>query len=273
MSIPGAMGTLIAPFYVWRYGISAVDIGLFLGMYWLTMSVGLCAGYHRHFTHWAFTAPKALRWFMAVCGSMAAQGSLSYWVAIHRRHHAFEDMEGDPHSPNLHGESSSERRRGLWHGHFGWTLSYGLPNATHYCPDILREPFLMSISRNYKRWVLIGLLVPALIGGILSASWPGAFSGVLWGGLVRSCVVSNSIWSLNSFCHRFGSRLYPTDDQSTINAWLALPMLRESWHNNHHAFPSSARHGLGRWQFDATYVLIWTLEKVGIASKVNGPKL
>lgn len=272
MNAPAFASVLMAPFYLWQFGLSLTDVALFVIMYWITCGVGLSCGYHRHFSHRAFRAPKAVRWLLAVCASMGAQGSLTYWVAIHRRHHEFEDMEGDPHSPNLHGDGFAERWRGLWHGHFGWTLNYGLPNATHYCPDITREPYLMSVSRNYRKWVLVGLLIPTVAGGLIAGSWVGALGGFIWGGGIRTFIASNSIWALNSICHRFGSRGFETKDQSRNVFWLALPTLGESWHNNHHAFPSSARHGLRWYQLDLNWIFIWSLEKLGLATQVHRAK-
>lgn len=271
MAAPGILGALLAPVYIWWLGFTAVDLLLFLGMYWLTLGLGLSVGYHRHFTHASFKTYAPIRWFMAACGSMGAQGSLTYWVAIHRRHHEYSDAEGDPHSPNLHGNRLGDSLRGLWHGHYGWSLRYGLPNAMHYCPDIVREPYLMAVNRHYRAYVLAGLLLPAAIGGLVTGTWQGALGGLLWGGMVRLFVSSNSTWALNSICHRFGTRAHDTKDQSGNVGWLALPTLGESWHNNHHAFPTAAAHGQRWWQIDLNYGLIWLLEKLRLAGNVQRP--
>lgn len=267
MAAPGVAGVLAAPLHAWWLGVSVLDLALFGAMYWLTLGLGLAVGYHRHFTHAAFRAVKPVRWLMAVCGSMGGQGSLAYWVSVHRRHHELSDVEGDPHSPNLRGGGW----RGLWHGHFGWSLGYGVPNAAHYCPDILREPYLMAVNRSYRAWVLAGLALPAAIGGLATWSWQGALGGLVWGGLVRLFVSSNSTWALNSICHRFGARPHATRDLSGNVAWLALPTLGESWHNNHHACPSAAAHGERWWQLDLNYAFIRALELAGLATKVSRP--
>lgn len=272
LALPGVVGLLAAPFYLAHFGVRGVDVAIFLVMYWLTLGVGLSVGYHRHFTHAAFRAPRPIRWLMAVCGSMGAQGSVAYWVAVHRCHHSHSDVTGDPHSPNLAGPGWRGTLRGLWHGHFGWSLRYGLPNARHYCPDIVREPWLMSVNRHYRKYVLLGLVLPALVGGLVTWSWLGALGGLLWGGLVRMFLTTNSIWALNSICHRFGTRAHETPDRSGNVAWLALPTLGESWHNNHHAFPRAARHGYRWWQLDLNYALIRTLELLGLASDVKRPE-
>jgi len=269
MASLGLVGVVAAPFYVYRFGFTLVDLLLFLTMYWLTLGVGLSVGYHRHFTHGSFQTSKPLRWLMAVCGSMGAQGPLTYWVSVHRRHHELSDREGDPHSPHLAGDGFGGALRGLWHAHYGWSLGYGMPNAMHYCPDLVRVPYLQAVSKQYRRWVLIGLLLPTVVGGLVTWSWTGALGGLLWGGLVRMFVSSNSTWALNSICHRFGARPHESRDHSANNAWLALPTLGESWHNNHHAFPTSAAHGLGWKQVDLNYLFIASLEKLGLAHNVK----
>lgn len=271
MGALGVLGVLLAPLYVAWIGFTRVDAALFLLMYWLTLGVGLSVGFHRHFTHGSFKTTRPVRWLLAVLGSMGAQGPLTYWVAIHRRHHERSDAEGDPHSPNLHGPGFLASLRGLWHGHYGWSLGYGMPNAARYCPDLIREPFLMAVSRDYRRWVWAGFLLPTALGFLSTRTWQGALGGLLWGGLVRLFLSSHMTWSLNSICHRFGRRPYLPNDHSTNNAWLALPTLGESWHNNHHAHPSSAAHGLRWWQVDLNYAFIWLLERAGLAHDVKRP--
>lgn len=265
MASLGLLGVAAAPFYVAQVGFTVVDAVLFASMYWLTLGLGLCVGFHRHFTHGAFQAGPALRVCLAVLGSMSAQGPLAYWVAVHRRHHEHSDEEGDPHSPH----SGGGGWRGLWRAHFGWALEFGAPNGTHYCPDILREPHLMAVNRRYRSCVALGFALPAALGGLATGTWTGALGGLIWGGLVRVFLTSNATWSLNSFCHRFGSRPFATHDKSRNNGWLALPTLGESWHNNHHAFPHSAAHGLGPLQLDVNYLSIAALEKLGLARNVK----
>jgi len=272
MALPGVLGVLLAPLYVAWFGVTTLDLVLFAVMYWLTLGVGLSVGFHRHFTHGAFQTTKPVRWLMAVLGTMGGQGPVTYWVAVHRRHHEFGDVEGDPHSPHLHGQGLRNAAAGLWHAHYGWSLRYGMPNATHYCPDLVREPWLMSINRHYRAWVVAGLAIPTAVGGLVSGTWVGALGGLLWGGMLRLFLSSHMTWSLNSICHRFGSRPYDVRDESRNNPWLAVPTLGESWHNNHHAFPSSAAHGLRWWQLDLNYLFIRLLEVLGLATKVKRPR-
>ena len=269
MAAPGLLGVALAPAYIAWIGLTPLDVLLFAVMYWLTLGVGLSVGFHRHFSHGAFQTSRPVRWLLAVLGSMGAQGALAYWVSVHRRHHERSDVEGDPHSPHLSGDGGG--LRGLWHAHFGWSLTYGLPNTMHYCPDIVREPYLMAVSRQYRRWVVLGLALPAIVGGVVSGTWEGALGGLLWGGLVRQFASSHMTWALNSIGHRFGTRPYDTNDRSTNVAWLALPSLGEMWHNNHHAFPSSAAHGLRWWQVDLNYAFIRLLELLRLAWKVKRP--
>jgi len=264
-ALPALVGIVVLPFWVARFGVTALDLALFAGMYWLTLGMGLSVGYHRHFSHGSFRASARVRRWLAVLGSMGGQGPLTYWVAVHRRHHENSDAPGDPHSPHLSGGTLS----GLWHAHFGWSLVSGMPNAAHYCPDLVRDPALLAISRGYRLWMLLGLLLPALVGGLVTLHWTGAVSGLLWGGLVRLFLSSNATWSLNSICHRFGSHPHRAHDRSGNVAWLALPTLGESWHNNHHAFPTSAAHGLRWWQLDLNWLCIRALAAVGLAHDVK----
>ena len=271
MAAPGLLGLLLAPCYAYLVGISRLDVALFALMYGLTQGVGLCVGYHRHFSHGALRAGRRVRVALAVLGSMASQGSLTYWVAVHRRHHECTDAEGDPHSPRLRAAGRLARLRGLWHGHFGWTQNSGIPLARHYCPDLLRCPDLMDIQRRYRQLALLGLLLPALLGGVLAGSWQGALGGFLIAGCLRIFVGSNATWCLNSICHSFGRRPHDTDDGSTNVWWLAIPTMGESWHNNHHAQPWSAQHGQRWWQLDPAAWVIRALELAGLATEVRRP--
>ncbi len=270
MAAPGLLGVLALPVYGWQLGVTRLDLVLFLVFYLATQGLGLSVGFHRHFSHRAFEASKPVRAALAILGSMAAQGSVTYWAAVHRRHHEKTDVEGDPHSPRPSGDGPFAKLRGLWHGHFGWTLGYGLPNAMHYCPDLVRERWLQTINRCYRELVLLGLVLPAVVGGLLGG-WHGAVGGLVLAGGVRVFVGSNSTWCLNSLCHVFGARPFETRDGSTNVWWLALPTLGESWHNNHHAYPASARHGF-RWrELDVNYAMIRGLELLGLVTKVKRP--
>jgi stearoyl-CoA desaturase (delta-9 desaturase) len=264
----GHAGTLAALVSIPFIGVTAVDLVAFALMYWLTLGLGLCGGYHRGFSHRSFRAGPRMRRVLAVLGSMAGQGPLPYWVAVHRRHHEHADVEGDPHTPNLGRRGLAE----LWHAHFGWTLDCVPPGAARYCPDVLADPVLVAVGRQYRLWVLVGLAFPAVACGLATGTWRGALGGFLWGGLVRMFLTANATWSLNSFCHRFGARPFATRDQSRNVAWLALPTLGESWHNNHHAHPTSAAHGLRWWQLDVTYAGIRALAALGLVTDVKRPR-
>jgi stearoyl-CoA desaturase (delta-9 desaturase) len=204
---------------------------------------------------------------------MAAQGPLVSWVAVHRRHHERSDKPGDPHSPNpdLLGGGAFGTLRGLWHAHVGWLTNHEYPNPVHYAPDLLRDRLISRVNRHYLLWVALGLLIPTVLGGLLHGSGLGALQGFLWGGLVRMVVVDNSVLSINSFSHVFGSYDFQTDDHSRNNPWVALPTFGESWQNNHHAFASSAAIGLRWWQVDFGYWLIVVLAKLGLVWNVCRP--
>lgn len=273
-----AIGVVVTPFIgtiaalVWMgvYGISSVDVGLFLIMYAIT-TLGITAGFHRLFTHRSFKTGKTIQVLLGIAGSMAAQGPVLFWTACHRRHHASSDDSNDPHSPNVGGEGIWGKFLGLWHAHIGWMFNHNNENWLKYVPDLLRDNLIFKVSQWYFFWVFLGFLIPAILGGFLSHSWQGTISGLLWGGFVRMFVVHQSTWSINSICHSFGSRSYETNDYSTNNLICALLAFGEGWHNNHHAFQTSAKHGIEWWQVDVTYWLIYILEKLGWASNVNLP--
>jgi stearoyl-CoA desaturase (delta-9 desaturase) len=264
-------GLVAALALLWGRGIGPAELGLLVGMYTLTM-LGVGVGLHRYFAHGSFRTSRALRALLAILGSMAAQGPPFYWVAVHRRHHSHSDRPGDPHSPNLgHGEGVLGLLRGLWHAHIGWMFSHDNADWPRYTADLVRDPDLLVINRLYFAWVLLGLAIPAALGGMLAGSWAGAFHGFLWGGLVRVFFVHHASWSLGSISHVFGSSPFPTRDGSTNNAWTALPTFGESWHNNHHAFPSSAFHGLAWWQVDVNGLVIRALAALGLVWDVKAP--
>lgn len=250
--------------------ISAVEIGIFLGCT-VVIGTGTSVGFHRHFTHRSFKATTPVRVAFAILGSMAAQGPLIFWVALHRLHHEHSDQPGDPHSPHFHGSDFIGMVRGLWYAHVAWTFSYEVPNATYYASDLLRDKVLLKVSQMYFFWVFLGLLIPTALGGVLAGTWMGAFYGFLWGGLVRMFFWHNMVWCITSVAHVFGNRPLDSGDKSTNNFWLAIPTMGESWHNNHHAFPHAAITGLEWWQIDLSGWVIRALEKVGLVWDVKLP--
>lgn len=266
------VGFVAALASLWWVPISLVQIGLLVGM-WAVCMTGMSLGLHRYFTHRAYKTGPKMRALLAVLGCMSAQGPLVSWVAVHRRHHERSDKPGDPHSPSpaLRGPGAFGELRGLWHAHVGWLTDHEYPSPVFYAPDLLRDRTIARITRYYSAWVVLGLLIPTVLGGILLGSWGGALQGLLWGGAVRMFVVDNSVLSINSFSHVYGSSDFKTDDNSRNNPWVAVPTFGESWQNNHHAFQSSAAIGLKWWQLDLGYWIILGLEKVGLVWDVNRP--
>jgi stearoyl-CoA desaturase (delta-9 desaturase) len=254
----------VAVVLLWHEAVGPVDLALFAGMYVAT-AFGVTVGYHRLLTHKAFETPRWLRYGLAALGSMAIQGPVLDWVADHRKHHAFADREGDPHSP--HGHESWWR--GLLYAHMGWLLdTQGQATKRQFARDLLADPGMRRINRLFPLLALAGLAVPFALGWAITGTLAGALTGFVWGGLVRVFFVHHVTWSVNSVCHFFGSRRYATDDRSTNVGWLALPSLGESFHHNHHAFPRSARHGLRWYEIDLSGALIRLLERVGLARDV-----
>lgn len=264
------LGTLIALGLLFWVPISAVDIALLLVMYVAT-TLGVTVGFHRQFAHRSFKAAPALRVTLAILGSMAAQGNLIYWVATHRRHHQYSEGEGDPHSPYVHDGKLLSRLRGLWHSHLGWMLDSQMTNTVKFTKDLMRDPAIRRVNDLYALWVVLGLLLPAAIGGLLTMSWMGALTGFLWGGVVRMFLAHHAMWTSGSTAHLIGTRPFSTRDMSTNNALLAVPNLGEAWHNNHHAFPSSAIFGLHWWQIDIGGMFIRLCAALGWAWDVRKP--
>jgi stearoyl-CoA desaturase (delta-9 desaturase) len=254
----------------WGWGLSWLDLILASTLYVLG-TLGATVGYHRYFTHGAFKATRPLRIALAVAGSMAVQGSVIFWVASHRRHHAFADREGDPHSPWLFGTSPKALVKGFWHAHMGWMFSRDVTNYERFAPDLLADKDIRLMHRLFGVFATLSLLLPALIGGLVTWSWWGALTAFFWGGLVRIAFLHHVTWSVNSVCHMIGSRPFASRDKAA-NFWpLAILSMGESWHNSHHADPTCARHGVLRGQIDISARTIWIFEKLGWASDVRWP--
>jgi stearoyl-CoA desaturase (delta-9 desaturase) len=233
--------------------------------------LGVTVGFHRYFTHSAFKAQRWLRITLALVGSMAVQGPILHWVADHRRHHAFSDREGDPHSPWLFGTSPAALARGFWHAHLGWVLERDLTNQRRFAPDLLADRDMRIVHRLFGPCTIVTLLLPAVIGGLVAGSWWGAATGFFWAGLVRVAFGHHVAWSINSICHMIGDRPFAARDHSA-NFWpLAILSMGESWHNLHHADPTSARHGARPGQIDISARLIWLFEKAGWVRDVRWP--
>ncbi len=255
---------------LWPLGFGWVQVGLLVVMYTLT-GLGITVGYHRLFTHRSFETNRFMTFVIGALGSMAVQGPILTWVATHRSHHQHSDDHDDPHSPNIHGKGLRNVMRGWWHSHMGWMLRPDYPNLERYVPDLKRDRLVRWLSATFPLWVALGLLIPALLGGLLTMSWTGALLGFLWGGLARVFLIHHVTWSINSVCHLWGARPFESHDLSRNNAVFGILAFGEGWHNNHHAFPTSARHGLRWWEIDTSYLVIRGLEAIGMARRVRVP--
>ncbi len=266
-------GLITAIVLAWTLGwMSWLFLGMLIGG-WILTGMGITVGFHRLLTHRSFETYAPIRAFWMAMGSLAVQGSPLVWCAVHRRHHELSDKKGDPHSPHLHGDGWWNSLRGLVHAHFGWLFEQHWMSADHrrYVPDLMKEPLLRWVDRLYYLWVPVSLVIPTVIGGAVTMSWKGALLGFLWGGLARVFMVHHITWSINSICHVFGRREYESHDDSRNNVICGILGHGEGWHNNHHAFPTSARHGLKWWQFDASWLVIRTMELTGLAWNVHLP--
>jgi stearoyl-CoA desaturase (delta-9 desaturase) len=229
--------------------------------------LGVTVGFHRLFTHRAFKTNRWMRGGLAILGSAAIEGPVISWVADHRKHHAFSDCEGDPHSPHVdHGHGWRGALKGLWHAHVGWLFIHtNRGNKRRYAPDLLKDPLIRFIDRTFLVWAILGLLVPFGLGYLIGGTAHAAITALVWGGAVRMLVVHHVTYSINSLCHFFGRRAFATGDESRNLFWLAPFTFGESWHNNHHAFPTSFAHGMRRWQLDPSAAIIRLMEKSGLA--------
>ncbi len=269
MTVP--LGLLV--FAAWRAwgGVMRWSDLIVLGVTYTLTGLGVTVGFHRLFTHRSFKTGPRLRFLLAALGSAAIEGPLIEWVSNHRKHHQFSDEAGDPHSPHHHGSGIRGALRGLLHAHFGWILGGGAAaTPERYAKDLLADPVARFVDRSFLVWLILGLALPFALGAALTGTLAGALSALLWGGAVRIFLLHHATFSVNSLCHYFGRRPYATGDQSRNLAWLSLPTLGEAWHNNHHAFPTSARHGQGHWQFDPSWWAICGLARCGLVWDVVG---
>lgn len=260
------IGVILAIVLLWQRWVDVTDL-LILAVLYIVTAIGITVGFHRLLTHRAFQTYPWLEHTFAVLGSLAVEGSVLDWVADHRKHHAHTDVEGDPHSPHV---GHSNGWQGLWYAHAGWlTHTQGQADWKRYARDLYDDPTMRRIGRRFPLLVVVSLGIPTLAGFVLHGfTVEGAIRGYIWGGLVRIFLVHHVTWSVNSVCHFFGSRRFDIEDRSTNVAWLAILSLGESWHHNHHAFPRSARHGLRWYELDPSALIIFGLERVGLAWNV-----
>jgi stearoyl-CoA desaturase (delta-9 desaturase) len=265
---PAGLVTAIA--LLWGVAFDWVHLAILGGMYVAT-GVGITVGYHRLFTHRSFRTSRPVAAILAALGSMAVEGPVLHWVAVHRRHHQHSDGRDDPHSPHGHGAGAMSVVRGMWHAHVGWMFRRDAAGLAGYVRDLGKDPMIRWMSHLFPLWVLASLLIPAALGGLITGTWTGALLGFLWGGLARLFLVHHVTWSINSVCHIWGTRPFECHDESRNNAIFGVLGFGEGWHNNHHAFPTSARHGLRWWQIDVSYLIIRGLALVRLASDVRVP--
>jgi len=244
--------TIFAVVELWERQVFPVDLAL-LGIFYLLTGLGITVGFHRYATHRSFKTNRAVEFVLLALGSMAVEGQVLQWVATHWKHHRLADKPGDPHSP----------LEGLLHAHVGWMFdgaNVGVPE--HDAKHLMGDPVARFVSRTWIVWVGVGFAIPFLVDG---------WRGLLWGGLVRVFLAHHVTWSVNSVCHQFGRRSFETPDQSR-NQWVVGVLgLGEGWHNNHHAFPESALHGLRWYEIDVSGYAIRAMARVGLVGEVRRP--
>ncbi|NUR72752.1 MAG: acyl-CoA desaturase [Hamadaea sp.] len=257
----------------WGGWLSGVDIAIFL-VWYCVAGMGITVGFHRYLTHGSFKATRWLRVTLAVAGSFAVEGSPTQWVADHRRHHAFSDNEGDPHSPWRFGTSFWALTKGLFYAHVGWLFARELTNRARFAPDLVADKDIQRVDKLFPTLIAISLIAPAAVGGLVTWSWQGALTAFFWAGLIRVGLLHHVTWSINSICHVYGERPFETrDGDKASNFWpLAILSFGESWHNLHHSDPTCARHGVMKGQIDISARTIWLFEKAGWATNVRWPK-
>jgi stearoyl-CoA desaturase (Delta-9 desaturase) len=260
----------VAGWQLWNRELRWRDVAIFLIMY-IPIGLGVTVGFHRLLTHRSFKTSGALRGALAILGTMAIEGPVISWVADHRKHHAYSDRVGDPHSPHVdHGGGWRGALLGLAHAHVGWLFNHTQRGSRErFAPDLLADPVVSFVDRTFALWSALGLAIPFALGVLIGGGVGAGLEAMLWGGAVRMFVLHHVTYSINSLCHFFGRRPFQTGDQSRNLRWLAPFSLGEAWHNNHHAFPTSAIHGLGRDELDLSGVVISALERAGLVWDVQ----
>jgi stearoyl-CoA desaturase (delta-9 desaturase) len=255
---------------LWGRGVQLRDVLLAVVLYVL-IGHGVTVGFHRLLAHRAFTACRPLKLVLVALGSMAFEGGPIGWVASHRRHHVFADSAADPHSPHHHGGGVGGQLTGLWHAHVGWLFTASGASRRRYAADLVADRDIVVIDALFPMWAAVSLAIPFGVGWLLGGTVGAAFSSLLWAGLVRVFVLHHATWSVNSLCHMFGRRPFESNDRSGNFAALAIISMGESWHNGHHAFPRSARHGLLRGQLDSSAMLIAVFQRIALVRDVHSP--
>ncbi len=254
----------------WGGWLGWTDVILAVAMYWIS-GHGVTVGFHRYFTHKSFKPNRPLKVALAIAGSLAIQGPVIRWVADHRKHHKFSDRDGDPHSPWRYGETIPALAKGLFHAHMMWLFDPEQTPQRKYAPDLLKDRDIVRVSKAFPALVAVSLLLPAVLGGLITWSWTGALTAFFWASLVRVGLLHHVTWSINSICHAVGERPFKSRDRSGNVWWLAIPSMGESWHNLHHADPTCARHGVLPGQLDTSARVIWAFERLGWVHNVRWP--
>ena len=264
------VGLLAVALFFPHHTLHPVHLSVFVVLYLFT-GFGVTVGYHRLFTHKSFETSSFMKWVFGVAGGMAIEGPIRQWVATHRAHHQHSDDHLDPHSPHVHGDTVYSTLAGFIHAHVGWMVSPEPTGLGKYVPDLLKDADVRALTKLFPLWALLSLAIPSVLGGLLTLTWTGALVGLLWGGLARIFFVHHITWSINSVCHLWGTRPFRSHDESRNNAFFGVVGMGEGWHNNHHAFPTSARHGLRWWEIDTSYYLIKLLAALGLVWNVRTP--
>jgi len=247
----GAIASLF--FFTWKALLIA---GL---LWWISGSLGIGMGYHRLLTHRGYKTPKWVEYFLTICATLTLEGGPIFWVATHRIHHQFTDRDGDPHSP----------RDGKWWSHMGWVLigksmHHDTSTLARYVPDLAKDKFHLWMTKyHYVPMIVLGLALLAM----------GGLPLLLWGIFMRTVIGLHATWLVNSVTHIWGSRRFSTRDMSTNNWFVALLTFGEGWHNNHHAHPTSSRHGLKWYEVDMNWYGIWALKMLRLARQIKTVKL
>ncbi len=266
------LGLLSAMGVLWGVAFHWFDLVLLASLY-VVCAFGITIGFHRYFTHRGFTAHPAVEAALGILGCMTMQGPITQWVTDHRKHHALSDQPGDPHSPHVgHGEGALGALRGFAYAHVGWLFAnLGMEQGREYGKDLYDDRLVRIIDRLYGLWVVLTFGIPFAVGYWVGGDWRSGVEGLVWGGLLRVFAYQHATFSVNSICHMFGRQDYRTRDEARNNWLVAALVFGEGWHNNHHAFPVSARHGLRRWQVDMSWWVIRGLERLGLVRDVRTP--
>ncbi|MBN6051196.1 acyl-CoA desaturase [Nonomuraea sp. RK-328] len=254
----------------WGWGLGWTDI-VIMFVFYVVSGLGVTVGLHRYFTHGSFKAKRPLKIALGIAGSLSLEMSVLDWVATHRKHHKFSDKEGDPHSPWRFGPGFRSMTKGLLYAHMGWMFDAERTNREKYAPDLCKDPDVVKLHQWFPALALTSLLLPGVLGGLLTWSWQGALTALFWGSLVRIGLLHHVTWSINSICHVFGEEEFQVRDKSRNVWWLAIPSFGESWHNLHHSDPTCARHGALKGQIDLSAEVIRGFERLGWVHDVRWP--